>query len=308
MNCLWSNAACRLEDLGEGVLGAVLCAEDQVISGLSLDGLERGLQELLAGNWLGLVLTSAGPHFALGASLPVLWENFEQGQWAELEARGRRFQGLNLALASSPRPVVAAVRGYALGGGCELAMHCRAVLAQPAARFGLVESRAGILPAAGGCKEMSFRARTSDQAEQALVTLTRGLLAGDAAEAFQLGYLRPGIDRTGSLDQARELVLQLAQQAAPKAVTTFSISCGHDELLAGLERQGGWSRFDRYLGQQAAYLLSGGRARGEPIEVQQLLDLEREVLRELGTNPRTRARMRYLLQAGLIQQLQNPES
>ncbi len=308
MSCLWSNAACRLEDFGKGVLGAVLCAEDQVISSLSLEGLEHGLQELLSGNWLGMVLTSAGPHFALGASLPVLWENFEKGQWAELEARGRRFQGLNLALASSPRPVVAALRGYALGGGCELAMHCRAVVARPSARLGLVESRAGILPAAGGCKEMSLRARTREQAEQALVTLTRGLLSGDAAEAFQLGYLRPGIDRLGSLDRARELVLELTQQAAPRAESTFRISCGHDELLAALDRQGGWSGFDRYLGQQAAYLLSGGRARGEQIEVQQLLDLEREVLRELGTNPRTRARMRYLLQAGLIHQLQNTES
>ena len=75
-------------------------------------------------------------------------------EWDELNAVVNDFQQLNMSLKYAPKPVVAAPFNMALGGGCEIPLHCARIQASAELYMGLVEVGVGVIPAGGGCKEM----------------------------------------------------------------------------------------------------------------------------------------------------------
>ncbi len=252
----------------------------------------------------GLLLTCQGPDFALGASLDTLAGNIERQEWDELERRGRRYQQINLSLRRSAVPVVAALRGHVLGAGCEIALHCHSLVVTPEARMGLVESRAGLLPAAGGTQEMTRRAETPGRLMKFLSNLVRGRLAADAGEGAELGYLDPSRDRicqdpTQLLPAARARLCELGSQPRPIPAGDVEVLCGYAELCAQLK---GWglSAYDLELGRAIAGVMCAGQQPGSRVSLEKLLDLERQTLRDLVVRPRTQARIRHLLKAGLL--------
>ncbi len=95
-----------------------------------------------------IVLTGNGAAFAAGADLNELAE----ASVLEIQQRGveRHWQ----ALAACRKPLIAAVEGHALGGGCELAMHCDLIVAGASARFAQPEVRVGVMPGAGGTQRL----------------------------------------------------------------------------------------------------------------------------------------------------------
>lgn len=252
----------------------------------------------------GLLLTCTGPDFALGASLNTLAGNIEREEWAELDRRGCRYQQINLSLRRSPVPVVAALRGYVLGAGCEIALHCHSLVAAADTRLGLVETRAGLLPAAGGTQEMTRRADTPAQLVRFFSLLARGRLAADAREGLALGYLDSSRDRLCDdpsllLPQALERLHQLGRHHQPCQATEVQVLCSFSELCAELEK---WdlSAYDRQLARTVAGVMCAGQEPGSRVSLERLLDLEREALLRLAGQARTRARIRHLRQAGLV--------
>jgi len=128
----------------------------------------------------GVILTGAGRAFVAGADISELAKMTPAGaKW-----RARRGQTVFRALETLPKPVIAAVNGFALGGGCELAMACHLRIASEAAKFGQPEVKLGIVPGYGGTQRLP-RLVGRGRALQLLLTGEQI----DAQEAFRIGLV-----------------------------------------------------------------------------------------------------------------------
>jgi len=122
------------------------------------NALNQTVRQLLADHFIALgnddvtrciILTGGDKVFAAGADIRDMVER------SPIEIMARRGERLWDAIASCPKPVIAAVNGYALGGGCELAMHADIIVAGESASFGQPEVRVGIMPGAGGTQRLT---------------------------------------------------------------------------------------------------------------------------------------------------------
>ena len=148
-----------------------------------------------------LVLTGAGTRaFAAGADIGELAE-----QTPESLAAGGDFERWD-QLREVGLPIIAAVRGYALGGGCELAMACDLIVAGEDARFGQPEIKLGVIPGAGGTQRLT---RAIGKARAMELILTGRSIQAREAEAMGLVNLVVPAEET--LDRALELAGRIAQ-------------------------------------------------------------------------------------------------
>lgn len=157
----------------------------------------------------GLIITGAGPKaFVAGADIAELVDlNREQG--IEVARRGQR---IFRQIEQSTKPVIAAVNGFALGGGCELALACHIRLAAPTAKFGLPEVKLGLIPGFGGTVRLP---RLVGRGRALELLLTGGMI--DADEAARIGLVNRVVPAATLLDDARTLLRTILAQG-PVAV------------------------------------------------------------------------------------------
>jgi enoyl-CoA hydratase len=176
-----------------------------------------------------IVLRGEGSSFAAGADIGELADASGIGFMSGRRAR------LWSAIQRRATPTVAAVHGYALGGGCELALSCDIVVAAESARFGLPETGLGIIPGAGGTQRL---VRAIGKAKAMDVILSGRRLTGAEAEAAGLAARCVPDDalHETALDVAREIAARapLAQRLARECV----LRAGDVPLDAGLELEG----------------------------------------------------------------------
>jgi enoyl-CoA hydratase len=180
-----------------------------------------------------VVITGSGAYFVAGGDIAY---------FAELDARSAelyalRIQAMQAVIQDYPLPVIAAVNGYALGGGCELAMACDIRVADETASFGQPEVKLGLIPGAGGTQNLP-RLVPLGQAKRMLFTGQRI----SAARALQIGLVDEVVPPGTALQTALGIVREIAQ-CAPLAVTQakravnlgmrMSVGDGH-RLEAGL--------------------------------------------------------------------------
>jgi enoyl-CoA hydratase len=145
----------------------------------------------------GVLLTGAGRAFVAGADISEL-----SNQSPVLaKARARAGQDVFRKFETSPKPVIAAVNGFALGGGCELAMACHIRIASDAAKFGQPESKLGLLPGYGGSQRLP-RLVGKGRANQLLLT---GEII-DAAEAYRIGLVNKVVASDQLMNEARAMM------------------------------------------------------------------------------------------------------
>lgn len=187
----------------------------------------RAIAEDLTANPPGAVVVTGGDRiFAAGADISEF-----KGQ-PEADAIGRTFiEGLN-ALAGIPRMVIAAVSGFALGGGCELALACDLRIASETAVFGLPEIQLGIIPGGGGTQRL---ARLVGPARAKSMVLSGRQVP--AAEALSIGLVDEVVPVAELSERAHALAAQyakgaLAAQALAKRVIDEGLDVG---LVDGLE-------------------------------------------------------------------------
>lgn len=145
----------------------------------------------------GVLLTGAGRAFVAGADISEL-----SGQTpASAKARARAGQDVFRRIETCPKPVIAVVNGFALGGGCELAMACHIRIASDAAKFGQPESKLGLLPGYGGSQRLP-RLVGKGRAIQLLIT---GEMI-DAAEAYRIGLVNRIVPAADLMNAAREMM------------------------------------------------------------------------------------------------------
>src|ERR1019366_3717254 len=140
-----------------------------------MDELGDALAQFDADDNIGcIVITGSDKAFAAGADIAAMKD------WGHMDAFGPDFITRNWERAARCRkPVIAAVAGYALGGGCELAMMCDIILAAENARFGQPEIKIGILPGGGGTQRLT---RAIGKSKAMEMCLTGGLMAAQEAE------------------------------------------------------------------------------------------------------------------------------
>ena len=146
-----------------------------------------------------IVITGAGGLFAAGADLKLL---VDRGSQEVLDLDLGRYWA---PLIRCAKPVIAAVTGYALGAGCELAMMCDIIIADSTARFGQPEVKVGIMPGAGGTQRL---VRAVGKPVAALLLMTGEFLTGE--RAAELGLVSELVGPGAALDRANEIASLIA--------------------------------------------------------------------------------------------------
>jgi 3-hydroxyacyl-CoA dehydrogenase len=310
-----------LVDLGDEVLGLEFHSPKQAI-GQDYVVVARAAAEEVRRNWRGLVVGASAPNFCVGANLMIVLMEAQEGNWDELDRAAREFQDVNMLLKYLERPVVVAPYAVTVGGGVEVAMHCARTVAAAETYMGFVEPGVGIIPAAGGTKEMALRAaammpqgdtQLPDRPEligfvgRAFEAIATAKVSTSAAEARDMGYLRPtdSIVMNGDmlLDDAKQAVLEMDRAGYVPALPADIPVAGLDgravlEFAAYMLKNGGYAtEHDVLIANKLAYVLTGGDLpAGTPVPEQYLLDLEREAFLHLAGHPKSQARMVHMLQ------------
>jgi 3-hydroxyacyl-CoA dehydrogenase len=304
-NVVKSNSGASLIDLGDGVLCCEFHSKMNSLGEDQIGMIYSGLDELKT-NFDAMVIANQGENFSVGANLMLVLLAAQEQEWDELNAAIHRFQQATMALKYAPKPVVAAPFSRALGGGCEIPIHCNRIQASAETYMGLVEVGVGLIPGAGGTKEMILRLQ---DARKAFELIGMAKVSSSAEEARQLGFLtksdRISMNPNRLIEDAKDLALSLVKDHQPGQPRT-DVKVGGESAFAMLKlgawtmRQGGYiSDYDVVVAEKLANVLSGGRLTGEQtVSEQYLLDLEREAFLSLCGQPKTQERMQFMLKTG----------
>lgn len=172
----------------------------------------------------GVILTGAGEKaFVAGADI----KEFVDLDALSGEALAQRGQDVFFLIERARVPVVAAVNGFALGGGCELAMACHLRIAGEKARFGQPEVNLGLIPGYGGTQRLIQLIGKTKAME---LLLTGDMI--DAREAHRLGLVNYVVEPGQEVSKARELILKIATKgpvAVAKVIESVNAYFRHDE-------------------------------------------------------------------------------
>ena len=313
-----SNADASLIDMGDGVLCLEFHSKMNAIDNPSIEMMFEALDEVER-NFEGLIIGNHADNFSVGANLALMLERARNGDWKALEAMISAYQRANMGLRLSPKPVVTAPTGMTLGGGCEIAFGADRICAAAETYIGLVEVGVGLIPAAGGVKEMAIRcledvpldtdAEPFPHIKRAFETIAYAKVSESAAHAKRLGYLREAdtvsINRMHHLHDAKQLVLAMAaegyQEPQPRQVFVLG-EAGLDRLRSEIDlarRAGQLSDYDVKILNQLAYVLCGGElSTPQSVSENYLLELEREAFLGLCGEEKTHQRVEYTLKTG----------
>jgi 3-hydroxyacyl-CoA dehydrogenase len=311
------NAGASVVDLGDGVLAVEFHSKMNTIGGDTLQMLAAGLVEAER-NGVALVVGNDAVNFSAGANLMLLLLEAQEGNWPEIDDMVRGFQAATSALRYARIPVVVSPAGLALGGGCEVALHGSRIQAAAETYMGLVEVGVGLIPAAGGTKELlaravdalPSRAELLPHVQRIFETIGMAKVSTSAHDARAIGYLRDvdgiSMNRDRLIWDAKQHALDLVRDGYQPPVRRTSVRVGGDPIRAALElgvhlahRAGRISEYDVVVGRALAGVLAGGSLPHETmISEQHLLDLEREAFLRLCGERRTLERIQHTLKTG----------
>lgn len=173
----------------------------------------------------GLIVTGSGDKaFVAGADIGELAATGA----IEAEAFTRHGQSVFNLIETLGKPVIAAINGFALGGGCELAMACTLRIGVPEAQFGQPETKLGVIPGFGGTQRLSRLVGKGRAMELILTAKTI-----DAAEAYRIGLLNEVVPRERLIARAEEILEQILANA-PVAIrlAMHAVNAGLDGSVA----------------------------------------------------------------------------
>jgi 3-hydroxyacyl-CoA dehydrogenase len=283
----------------DGVIAAVRTAESQ------LDG---------------VVVWHEAP-FAVGANLQQVTDAIAAGQFDLLEQTVEKFQRASQTLKYAQVPVVTAVQGMALGGGCEFVMHAGKRVMALESYVGLVEAGVGLIPAGGGCKEFAVRAaewaaqsatpgEVFNYLQPVFQTIAMAKVAKSAVEAVEYGFAKPA---DTILFNAHELLyvsirearaMAEAGYAPPPQARAIPVAgkngiATFEMMLVNMKEGGMISAHDYKVAKYAAIALCGGEVEtGTLVDEEWLITVERRLFVELLKTPETQARIKHTLETG----------
>ncbi|OYV53032.1 MAG: 3-hydroxyacyl-CoA dehydrogenase [Rhodospirillales bacterium 20-60-12] len=316
-----SNKSAAVWDIGDGVL----CFEFTTTKySNALDGDTIGLLEktiaLVEKSYKALVIYNedlkAGPgreRFSVGANIGLAMFAANIRMWGTIEKSIKEGQRAYRALRYSKFPVVGAPSGMALGGGCEILLHCDSVQAYAETYLGLVEPAVGLIPGWGGCATLLTRwQHAKDAPKGPMVAVAKVFeiistvtVSKSAAEAMELKFLRPSdgisMNRYRLLADAKAKALALVPGYAPPEPLTLNLPgktglVGLKMAVEGFHKRGIATDHDVTVAGQLAEVLSGGDTDFlDVMEETAVMDLERQAFMTLMRTKETQARIKHMI-------------
>ncbi len=309
------NGSANLWDIGDGVYCLEFTSKANSLDADILAMLGKGLA-LAASSGKGMVIYNEGENFSVGANLGIAMFAANVAAWPVIEDSVKGGQAAYKALKYAPVPVVGAPSGMALGGGCEILMHCSAVQAHAETYMGLVEVGVGLLPGWGGCKELLARWQSEPRmprgpmpaVAKTFEIISTAEVSKSAAQATALHFLRAtdGItmNRDRLLFDAKQRVLQLADGYQPPQPHEYRLPgpggrTTLERAVAGFALTGKATPHDVVVAEQVARVLTGGDTDMLDVMTEDdMTDLERRGFMTLVRNAATLARTEHMLATG----------
>ena len=315
---LFEDDALRLWTLEGAVLIVSIKTKMHAISPDVAEGLERAV-DLAEQGYEGLVIWSPDEMFSVGADLQAMLPAFMVAGVSAIDGAEQELQNAMLRLRYASVPTVSAIRGLALGGGCEMAVYSAKRVAAMESYIGLVEVGVGLVPGAGGLAYIARRAAENAAAstnKELLAFITEGFTAAamakvgtSAIESRQLGYLLDGDVIVPHKDellfvaitQARAMFASgyRAPQRRPFAVVGRSGAATIKGSLVNMRDGGFISAHDFHIASLIAHVVCGGDVdAGTLVTEEYLMALERKAFCSLVTHPKTQERIMGMMATG----------
>lgn len=316
---VFKNDEIRVWTLDGEVLIASITAKLHLISPTVTEGLLKAV-DLAEQGYKGLVIWSPDDVFSAGANLEALMPVFMAKGSKGIIPEEKKLQDAMLRIRYAQVPVVSAIRGIALGGGCELAIHSARRVAAMESYVGLVEVGVGLIPGAGGLTYIARRAAEMAAAGNANADLLKFATDGftsaamakvgtSAIESRKLGYL---LDSDVIVPNKDELLYVALSQAKAmfdagyrpphKAMFPVAGRSAKATIMAQLAnmRDGGFiSQHDFHISTLIADVICGGEVEaGSLVNEDYLMALERQHFCGLLDHPKTQERIMGMLQTG----------
>ena len=315
---LFEDDAIRLWTLDDEVVIASIKTKMHAIGPDVLEGLLQGLA-LAEEKYKGMVIWSNDEVFSAGADLQAMLPAFMTGGVKAISAAELAMQQVMLKLRYANVPVVSAMRGLALGGGCELAAYSARRVAAMESYIGLVEVGVGLVPGGGGLAYLARRAAENaalSTGKDLLPFLTEGFTAAamakvgtSALESRKLGYL---LDSDVIVPHKDELLFVALNEARAMFDSGYRAPLKRQFPVAGRSglatikgslvnmRDGGFiSAYDYFIGCQIAWVVCGGDVdAGSLVDEEYLMTLERQAFGTLLGNPKTQERIMGMMSTG----------
>ncbi|HEY0524766.1 MAG TPA: 3-hydroxyacyl-CoA dehydrogenase NAD-binding domain-containing protein [Stellaceae bacterium] len=315
---LAKNGSASLWDIGDGVACLEFHTKMNALDADVMAMVRKALEIVPRQGFKALVVYNEGSNFSVGANIGLALFAANVAAWPMVEQAMAEGQNAYKALKYAPFPVVGAPAGMALGGGCEILLHCDAIQAHAESYIGLVETGVGMVPGWGGCKEMLARAFARKKRPQGPMppvgttfeTIALAKVSKSAEEARDMLILREGdgitMNRDRLLADAKAKALSLAaagyKPPEPPVLTLPGPTARAALKLAvhDLVGQGKATKYDAVVADGLAEVLSGGDEADPTVETGEdaLYALERRVLLGLIRRPQTLARIEHMLETG----------
>jgi 3-hydroxyacyl-CoA dehydrogenase len=310
------NGSASLWDLGEGVACFELHTKMNAIDPQVMALLGKTVSMGGKGAFRALVIYNEGEQFSVGANVGLALFAANIAAWGEIENMIESGQNAYRALRDAPFPVVGAPAGMALGGGCEILLHCDAVVAHAETYMGLVEVGVGVVPGWGGCAAMLSRWSQAKALPKGPIPpvaktfemISTAAVSKSAAEAQEKLLLRPGdeivMNRDRLLASAKAKALALIDGYAPKPPAPLRLPGATGRAVLGMAVEqfaalGKVTPHDRVVCAHLANVLTGGDADFiEDTSEEKVTRLEREAFMQLLKHPATLARIEHMLETG----------
>ena len=310
------NRSASLWDIGDKVLCLEFHSKMNAIDEGIMAVASKALKIIPAQGYRALVIHNEGTNFSVGANVGVGLFAANIAAWPKITESVKQGQDVYKALKFAPFPVVGAPSGMALGGGCEVLLHCDALEAHAETYMGLVEVGVGLVPAWGGCKEMLLRWSENPRhpkgpmpaVSKVFETVATATVGKSAEESRALLYLRPSdnivMNRDRLLASAKERALVMAQDYAPPEPRQLTLPGPSGEAamtlaLNDFHRAGKATDHDVTVGKKLAHVLAGGKVDPtETLSEDKLFTLERNAIVSLLRTPQTLDRIEHMLETG----------
>ncbi|MEQ9640016.1 MAG: 3-hydroxyacyl-CoA dehydrogenase/enoyl-CoA hydratase family protein [Alphaproteobacteria bacterium] len=309
------NGSASLWDVGDGVACLELHSKMNAIDNDTVAMFAKAAQIDKQG-YKALIIGGDYDNFSVGANVGVVLFAANAAMWPVVDQGIGALQDALMKLKYAKFPVVAAVAGMALGGGCEIALHADVVQAHAESYMGLVEVGVGVIPAGGGCKELVTRWMTEKKRpggplpalSQAFETIATAKVGTSAAESRELKFLRRSdgitMNRDRLLADAKARALSMVDGYATPEPVVLNLPGATARAAMGLAvtslvAQGKATAYDAVVAGELGQVLSGGDTDiVDEVTEKQLLSLERQAFLTLVKKTPTLDRIEHMLETG----------